>query len=464
MSTSATTPPDGGRITIENGKLNVPDNPVIPFIEGDGTGRDIWRASQRVFDAAVEKAYGGKRKINWYEVLAGEKAFNETKNWLPDETLAAFRYYLVGIKGPLTTPIGGGIRSLNVALRQKLDLYVCLRPVKWYEGVPSPVKKPQDVDMVIFRENTEDIYAGIEYLSESDEANKLIAFLQNEMNVKNIRFPDTSGIGVKPVSREGTERLVRAAIDYALENNRRSVTLVHKGNIMKFTEGAFRDWGYAVAAKEFREQTVSERESWILGNREDNADITLADNARAVEPGYDLMPENRQKDVLAEVEQTMNDLWESHGSGKWKEKLLIRDAIADITLQQVLTRAKSFDVIATMNLNGDYVSDALAAQIGGIGIAPGGNINYVTGHAIFEATHGTAPKYADQDKVNPGSVILSGVLMFQYMKWNEVADLIESSIEKTIAQKRVTYDFERLMEGATKLKTSEFASAMIENM
>ena len=318
--------------------------------------------------------------------------------------------------------------------------------------------------MVIFRENTEDIYAGIEYLSESDEANKLIAFLQNEMNVKNIRFPDTSGIGVKPVSREGTERLVRAAIDYALENNRRSVTLVHKGNIMKFTEGAFRDWGYAVAAKEFREQTVSERESWILGNREDNADITLADNARAVEPGYDLMPENRQKDVLAEVEQTMNDLWESHGSGKWKEKLLIRDAIADITLQQVLTRAKSFDVIATMNLNGDYVSDALAAQIGGIGIAPGGNINYVTGHAIFEATHGTAPKYADQDKVNPGSVILSGVLMFQYMKWNEVADLIESSIEKTIAQKRVTYDFERLMEGATKLKTSEFASAMIENM
>ncbi len=464
MSTSATTPPDGGRITIENGKLNVPDNPVIPFIEGDGTGRDIWRASQRVFDAAVEKAYGGKRKINWYEVLAGEKAFNETKNWLPDETLAAFHDYLVGIKGPLTTPIGGGIRSLNVALRQKLDLYVCLRPVKWHEGVPSPVKKPQDVDMVIFRENTEDIYAGIEYLSESDEANKLIAFLQNEMNVKNIRFPDTSGIGVKPVSREGTERLVRAAIDYALENNRRSVTLVHKGNIMKFTEGAFRDWGYAVAAKEFREQTVSERESWILGNREDNADITLADNARAVEPGYDLMPENRQKDVLAEVEQTMNDLWESHGSGKWKEKLLIRDAIADITLQQVLTRAKSFDVIATMNLNGDYVSDALAAQIGGIGIAPGGNINYVTGHAIFEATHGTAPKYADQDKVNPGSVILSGVLMFQYMKWNEVADLIESSIEKTIAQKRVTYDFERLMEGATKLKTSEFASAMIENM
>ena len=464
MSTSATTPPDGGRITIENGELDVPDNPVIPFIEGDGTGRDIWRASQRVFDAAVEKAYGGKRKINWYEVLAGEKAFNETKSWLPEETLAAFREYLVGIKGPLTTPVGGGIRSLNVALRQQLDLYVCIRPVKWYEGVPSPVKKPQDVDMVIFRENTEDIYAGIEYLAESDDANKVIEFLQNEMNVKNIRFPATSAIGVKPVSREGTERLVRAAINYALEKNRRSVTLVHKGNIMKFTEGAFRDWGYAIAARDFRDETVSERESWILGNREASSDISLADNARAVEPGYDLMPEERQKEVLAEVEQTMNALWESHGSGKWKEKLLIRDAIADITLQQVLTRAKSFDVIATLNLNGDYISDALAAQIGGIGIAPGGNINYVTGHAIFEATHGTAPKYADQDKVNPGSVILSGVLMFQYMKWNEVADLIESSVEKTIAQKRVTYDFERLMEGATKLKTSEFASAMIENM
>ena len=464
MSTSATTPPDGGRITIENGKLDVPDNPVIPFIEGDGTGRDIWRASQRVFDAAVEKAYGGKRKIHWYEVLAGEKAFNETNSWLPEETLAAFREYLVGIKGPLTTPIGGGIRSLNVALRQQLDLYVCIRPVKWYQGVPSPVKRPQDVDMVIFRENTEDIYAGIEYLAESDDAKKVIAFLQNEMNVKNIRFPETSGIGIKPVSREGTERLVRAAINYALEKNRRSVTLVHKGNIMKFTEGAFRDWGYATAANEFRDETVSERESWILGNREANPDISLADNARAVEPGYDLMTEERQKEVLAEVEQTMNALWESHGSGKWKEKLLIRDAIADITLQQVLTRAKSFDVIATLNLNGDYISDALAAQIGGIGIAPGGNINYLTGHAIFEATHGTAPKYADQDKVNPGSVILSGVLMFQYMKWNEVAELIESSIEKTIAQKRVTYDFERLMEGATKLKTSEFASALIENM
>ena len=464
MSTSPATPPEGGRITIQDGHLNVPDNAVIPFIEGDGTGRDIWPASQRVFDAAVEKAYGGKRKISWFEVLAGEKAFNATNSWLPEETLAAFRDYLVGIKGPLTTPIGGGIRSLNVALRQKLDLYVCLRPVKWYEGVPSPVKKPGDVNMVIFRENTEDIYAGIEYLAESDDAKKLIAFLQNEMTVKNIRFPDTSGIGIKPVSREGTERLVRAAINYALENKRKSLALVHKGNIMKFTEGAFRDWGYALAAHEFRGETISERESWILGNREANPDISIVDNAREVEPGFDLMTEDRQKEVTDEVEQTIKTLWGSHGDGKWKEKLLIKDAIADITLQQVLTRAKSFDVIATMNLNGDYLSDALAAQIGGIGIAPGGNINYVTGHAIFEATHGTAPKYADQDKVNPGSVILSGVLMFQYMKWNEVADLIESSLEKTISQKRVTYDFERLMEGATKLKTSEFASAMIENM
>ena len=464
MSTSPATPPEGGRITIQDGHLNVPDNAVIPFIEGDGTGRDIWPASQCVFDAAVEKAYGGKRKISWFEVLAGEKAFNATNSWLPEETLAAFRDYLVGIKGPLTTPIGGGIRSLNVALRQKLDLYVCLRPVKWYEGVPSPVKKPGDVNMVIFRENTEDIYAGIEYLAESDDAKKLIAFLQNEMNVKNIRFPDTSGIGIKPVSREGTERLVRAAINYALENKRKSLALVHKGNIMKFTEGAFRDWGYALAAREFRGETISERESWILGNREANPDISIVDNAREVEPGFDLMTEDRQKEVTDEVEQTIKALWGSHGDGKWKEKLLIKDAIADITLQQVLTRAKSFDVIATMNLNGDYLSDALAAQIGGIGIAPGGNINYVTGHAIFEATHGTAPKYADQDKVNPGSVVLSGVLMFQYMKWNEVADLIESSLEKTISQKRVTYDFERLMEGATKLKTSEFASAMIENM
>ncbi|HSF19496.1 MAG TPA: NADP-dependent isocitrate dehydrogenase [Vicinamibacteria bacterium] len=464
MSTSRNAPPEGRRIEIENGVLHVPDDPIIPFIEGDGTGRDIWRASQRVFDAAVEKAYGGKRRIRWYEVLAGEKAFNETGNWLPDETLSAFRDYLVGIKGPLTTPVGGGIRSLNVALRQELDLYVCLRPVKWYSGVPSPVKKPGDVDMVIFRENTEDIYAGIEYPAESGEARKLIDFLEKEMKVRKIRFPKTSGIGIKPVSREGTERLVRAAIRYALDHGRKSVTLVHKGNIMKFTEGSFRDWGYALAAREFRDETVSERETWILGNREDNEGISVVENARAIEPGYDLMPEERKASVRADVETTIANLWRSHGDGQWKKKLLIKDAIADITLQQILTRASSIDVIATMNLNGDYLSDALAAQVGGIGIAPGGNINYVTGHAIFEATHGTAPKYADLDKVNPGSVILSGVLMFRHMKWTEAADLVESSLEKTIAQKRVTYDFHRLMEGATLLKTSEFATAMIENM
>ena len=457
-------PSDGGRIEIKNGQLQVPDQPILPFIEGDGTGRDIWRASQRVFDATVEKTYGGKRRIAWYEVLAGEKAFNETGEWLPDKTVDAFREYLVGIKGPLTTPIGGGIRSLNVALRQELDLYVCLRPVRYFQGVPSPVKRPHDVDMVIFRENTEDIYAGIEYAAETPEAKKIISFLQNDMGVKNIRFPNTSGIGIKPVSREGSERLVRAAIRYGLDHGCRNVALVHKGNIMKFTEGAFRDWGYDLAARDFRQETVSERESWILGNREDDANISAGDNARAVEPGYDLMTESRQAEVKKEVESCLDSLWATHGDGKWKKKLLVRDAIADITLQQILTRAKSFDIIATMNLNGDYLSDALAAQIGGIGIAPGGNINYDTGHAIFEATHGTAPKYADKDQVNPGSVILSGVMMFRHLQWDEAADAIEKAIEKTISQKRVTYDFHRLMEGATKLKTSEFASAIIENM
>ena len=457
-------PPEGGRISIRDGRLQVPDHPVIPFIEGDGTGRDIWRASVRVFDAAVERAYGGTRRIRWREVLAGEKAFNETGDWLPDATVDAFREYLVGIKGPLTTPVGGGIRSLNVALRQLLDLYVCLRPVKWYRGVPSPVHHPEQVDMVIFRENSEDIYAGVEYREGTDEARRLIAFLQDEMGVRKIRFPETSGIGIKPVSREGTERLVRAAIRYALDQGRRSVTLVHKGNIMKFTEGAFRDWGYALAAREFRAETVSERESWILSNREHNPGITVVENARAIEPGYDLMPAERQAAVRAEVEGCLAALWDTHGDGKWKERVLVRDTIADITLQQVLTRAGSFDVIATMNLNGDYLSDALAAQIGGIGIAPGGNINYDTGHAIFEATHGTAPKYADQDKVNPGSVVLSGVLMFRHLRWSEAADLIEAALETTISQKRVTYDFHRLMEGAEKLKTSEFADAIIGNM
>ena len=443
--------------------LNVPDHPIIPFIEGDGTGPDIWAAAVRVFDAAVEQAYAGKREIQWKEVLAGAKSFNRSGSWLPDETVDAFRHYLVGIKGPLTTPVGGGIRSLNVALRQILDLYVCLRPVRYFTGVPSPVREPRNVDMVIFRENTEDIYCGVEWAAESDDARKVIGFLQNEMGVKKIRFPETSGIGIKPVSREGSERLVRAAISYALKNGRRSITLVHKGNIMKFTEGAFRDWGYAVAAREFRGQTVSERESWVLGNKESSPDISIEDNARRVEPGYDMMTPDKQQEIRREVETAL-ELWSTHGDGKWKRKLFIRDAIADIALQQVLTRAAEFDVIATTNLNGDYISDALAAQVGGIGIAPGANINYETGHAIFEATHGTAPKYAGLDKVNPGSIILSGEMMLRYLGWAEAADLVIRGMDGAIGARTVTYDFERLMEGATLLKCSEFADAIISHM
>ncbi len=450
-------------ISLSNGKLNVPNDPVIPFIEGDGTGPDIWRASVRVFDAAVAKAYKGQRKIAWKEVLAGEKAFNQTGNWLPDETLDAFRNYLVGIKGPLTTPIGGGIRSLNVALRQILDLYVCLRPVRYFAGVPSPVKRPEAVDMVIFRENTEDIYAGIEWAAGSDDVKKVIAFLQKEMGVKKIRFPETSGIGIKPVSSEGTERLVRAAIQYALAQKRRSLTLVHKGNIMKFTEGAFRDWGYGLATREFRGQCVTERESWILGNKEANAGLSVEGNAKLVDPGYDMMTPAQQATVRKEIETALA-LWPTHGDGKWKKLLMVRDSIADITLQQVLTRPKDFDVIATPNLNGDYLSDALAAQVGGIGIAPGGNINYATGHAIFEATHGTAPKYANLDQVNPGSVILSGEMMFRHLGWNEAADLIIKGMDAAISAKTVTYDFHRMMDGAKLLKCSEFADAMISHM
>ena len=450
-------------IQMTSSGLKVPDDPILPFIEGDGTGPDIWRASVRVLDAAVAKAYGGKRKITWLEVLAGEKAFNQTQNWLPEATLDAFKKHLVGIKGPLTTPVGGGIRSLNVALRQILDLYVCLRPVQYFSGVPSPVKKPEDVNMVIFRENTEDIYAGVEWQAESPEAKKLIAFLQTEMKVSKIRFPNTSGIGVKPVSREGSERLVRAAIKYALREKRRNVAFVHKGNIMKYTEGAFRDWGYALAAREFRADTVSERESWILGNKESKPEITTEQNARLIDPGYDMMTPDQKKKVCAEVETAMK-LWETHGDGKWKKKLMVRDTIADITLQQVLTRAKDFDVIATMNLNGDYLSDALAAQVGGIGIAPGANINYDTGHAIFEATHGTAPKYAGLDQVNPGSVILSGEMMFRYMGWGEAADKIIKGIQGAIAAKTVTYDFHRLMPGATLQKCSQFGDAIIQHM
>ena len=457
--------PQGGTIRIEAGKLAVPPDPVIPFIEGDGTGRDIWRSSVRVFDAAVAKAYGGKRRIVWHEVLAGEKAFKLTGNWLPDETVAAFQKYLVGIKGPLTTPVGGGIRSLNVALRQLLDLYVCLRPVRYFQGVPSPVKKPGDVDMVIFRENTEDIYAGIEWQAGSDAVKKVVAFLQKEFpkESKKIRFPESSGIGIKPVSREGTERLVRAAIRYALKHKRRSVNIVHKGNIMKFTEGAFKDWGYALAAREFRNDVVTERESWILGNQEANAALTCSDNARMVEPGYDMLPPEQRDALHKEVDAALA-LGPTHGSGKWKSKLLIKDSIADITLQQVLTRAKDFDVIATMNLNGDYLSDALAAQVGGIGIAPGGNINYDTGHAIFEATHGTAPKYADKDQVNPGSVILSGVMMFEHLGWQEAADLIVKGMDAAIAAKTVTYDFHRMMDGATLRKCSEFGEDIVRGM
>jgi isocitrate dehydrogenase len=444
-------------------KLEVPARPIIPFIEGDGTGPDIWRASKAILDAAVSKAYGGKRELAWYEVYAGEKSKKLFDSWLPDETVDAYRKYLVGIKGPLTTPVGKGIRSLNVALRQKLDLYVCLRPVRWFTNVPSPVKRPGDVDMVIFRENTEDIYAGVEWQAETAEAKKVIAFLQKEMGVQKIRFPETSGIGIKPVSREGTERLVRAAIRYALDTKKKSVTLVHKGNIMKFTEGAFRDWGYALATREFRSQVVTERETWILGNQAQNPKLTAEENAKLVEPGYDMAPPEAQADLRAEVETALA-LAQTHGGDKWKALLKIRDSIADITLQQVLTRAKDFEVIATTNLNGDYLSDALAAQVGGIGIAPGGNINYDTGHAVFEATHGTAPKYANLDRVNPGSVTLSGEMMLRHLGWNEAAELVIKGMDGAIGAKTVTYDFARLMEGAKEVKCSEFAKAVIDHM
>ncbi len=426
-----TPPPGGAKISIRNGKLQVPDQPIIPFIEGDGTGPDIWRASVRVLDAAVAKAYGSRRRLQWLEVFAGEKAFQRYQSWLPEATLEAFRDYLVGIKGPLTTPIGGGIRSLNVALRQQLDLYACVRPVRWFEGVPSPVKHPELVDMVIFRENTEDIYAGIEFEAESEGAQKLLAFMKEQFPKEygKIRFPATSGIGIKPVSQEGSERLIRAAIQYALEHQRKSVTLVHKGNIMKYTEGAFRNWGYALAEREFGAQTYT----WTQWERTKAAKGEEAANAE-------------QKQALA------------------AGRILVKDAIADVTLQQILTRPSEFDVIATMNLNGDYDSDAVAAQVGGIGIAPGGNINYVTGHAIFEATHGTAPKYANLDKVNPGSVILSGEMMLRYLGWTEAADKVVQGMDGAIADRIVTYDFARLMEGAHEVKTSQFGDAVIAHM
>lgn len=419
----------GEKITVVDGVLQVPNQAIIPFIEGDGTGPDIWAASSRVLEAAVNKAYNGEKEIVWKEVLAGEKAFKQTGEWLPKETLDVIKDYLIAIKGPLTTPVGGGIRSLNVALRQELDLYTCLRPVRYFNGVPSPVKRPQDTDMVIFRENTEDIYAGIEYAKGSDEVKKLLTFLREEMGVSKIRFPETSGLGIKPISEEGTKRLVRAALNYVIKEGRKSLTLVHKGNIMKYTEGAFKNWGYEVAEEEFSDQVFT----WAQYDRIKDAEGTEAAN-------------KAQADAEA------------------AGKIIVKDSIADIFLQQILTRPREFDVVATMNLNGDYISDALAAQVGGIGIAPGANINYITGHAIFEATHGTAPKYAGLDKVNPSSVILSGVLMLEHLGWNEAANLITQSMEKTIESKVVTYDFARLMDGASEVKCSQFADELIKNM
>jgi isocitrate dehydrogenase len=456
--------PEGGQpITYSGGKYTVPDHPIIPFIEGDGTGRDIWRASQRVFDAAVQKAYGGKRSVKWFEIFAGEKAFREFKTWLPDDSVKAATDFRVSIKGPLTTPVGGGIRSLNVALRQIMDLYACVRPVKYYAGVPSPVKHPEKLDVVIFRENTEDVYAGIEFKQGTPEAKKLIGFLNDDMlkgGKKKVRTD--SGVGIKPISITGTKRLVRYAIQYAIENGRRSVTLVHKGNIQKFTEGAFREWGYEVAVDEFREHIITERESWILGNVEAHPGLTVEQNAAMIEPGLEFGSEDFRKELYAEIKGVLDTIGQSHGAGKWKQKILINDRIADSIFQQVIIRPDEYDILACPNLNGDYISDACAAQVGGLGIAPGANIG--DGYAVFEATHGTAPKYADKDVINPGSVMLSGVMMFEFLGWKEAAKLIESAMEKTIQQKFVTYDFERQMPGATKVKTSEFATRMIENM
>ena len=456
-------PADGQAIGYANGKFTVPDHPVIPYIEGDGTGRDIWKASERVFDAAVEKAYGGKRAVKWFEVLAGEKAYRQTQNWLPDDTVKATMDFRVSIKGPLTTPVGGGIRSLNVALRQLMDLYQCVRPVKYYAGVPSPVKHPEKLDVVIFRENTEDIYAGIEFREGTPEAKKFIDFVNEDMlkgGKKKIRLD--SGVGVKPISVTGSKRLVRAAIQYAIDHGRKVVTLVHKGNIQKFTEGAFREWGYEVATEEFRDAVVTERESWILGNVEADPKITAEENAKLIEPGIEFAAKEFGEGVVAEVRGVLESIGKTHGNGAWKKKILINDRIADSIFQQIIIRPSDYSVLATTNLNGDYISDAAAAQVGGLGIAPGANIG--DGYAVFEATHGTAPKYADKDVINPGSVMLSGVMLFDFIGWPEAARMIESSLEKTIGQKYVTYDFERQMDGATQAKTSEFATRIIENM
>jgi isocitrate dehydrogenase len=456
-------PKDGAIIGYSNGQYQIPDNPIIPFIEGDGTGRDIWKASQRVFDAAVEKAYGGKRRIQWFEIFAGEKAYRQFNNWLPDDSVAAARDLRVSIKGPLTTPVGGGIRSLNVALRQILDLYACVRPVKYYQGVPSPVKHPEKVNTVIFRENTEDVYSGIEFKQGTEEVTKLISFLNDEMlkgGKKKIRTD--SGIGIKPISIFGTKRLVRYAIRHALETGRKTVTLVHKGNIQKFTEGAFREWGYEVATEEFRERTVTERESWILGNLDANPNLTIEQNAALIEPGMEFAPQSFRDAVCAEVKSVIAAIGKSHGNGAWKSKILVNDRIADSIFQQIIIRPADYSVLATTNLNGDYISDAAAAQVGGLGIAPGANIG--DGFAVFEATHGTAPKYADKDVINPGSVILSGVMMLEFIGWKEAAKMIETALETTIQQKFVTYDFERQTAGATKVGTSEFATRIIGNM
>ncbi len=455
-------PSEGQKITYENGTYNVPDRPIIPFIEGDGTGRDIWKASVRVFDAAVEKAYGGKRKVVWYEIFAGEKAKAKFDTWLPDDSVQALKSLRVGIKGPLTTPVGGGIRSLNVALRQILDLYACVRPVKWY-GAPSPVKHPEKMDIVIYRENTEDVYAGVEWQQGTEKAKKLIDFLNNEMlNGTGKRIREDSGVGIKPISVTGTKRLVRKAIIHALENNRRVVTLVHKGNIQKFTEGAFRQWGYELATEEFRDKVVTERESWILDNKDKNPNLTVEENANLIEPGMEFATPQFREGVYREVKTCLDSIYATHGQGKWKTKLLINDRIADSIFQQVVTRPNEYEVLATPNLNGDYISDACAAQVGGLGIAPGANIG--DGYAVFEATHGTAPKYADMDVINPGSVMLSGVMMFEFLGWKEAARLVEEGIRETIEQKKVTYDFHRLMEGATKVKCSEFGDYIVKNM
>ena len=456
-------PADGAPIEYRNGQFTVPDNPIIPFIEGDGTGRDIWKASRRVFDAAVEKAYGGTRAIKWFEIYAGEKAYRQFNTWLPDDSVNAARDLRVSIKGPLTTPVGGGIRSLNVALRQILDLYSCVRPVKYYAGVPSPVKHPEKLDILLYRENTEDVYSGIEFKEGTADAARLIEFLNNDLlkgGKKQVR--KDSGVGIKPISIFGTKRLVRAAIKAALETGRKTVTLVHKGNIQKFTEGAFREWGYEVAVQEFRDQTVTERESWILGNVEAKPGISIEENAALIEPGLEFGTDAFRSELYAEVKGVLDSIGASHGNGAWKKKILVNDRIADSIFQQIIIRPEDYSVLATSNLNGDYISDAAAAQVGGLGIAPGANIG--DGYAVFEATHGTAPKYADKDMINPGSVILSGVMLLEFIGWKEAAKLVEDSLEKTIVQKTVTYDFARQLEGATKVGTSEFATKIIANM